>query len=60
MEPGSQASNPTERTSQSLANVIGTLIALLTLTVPIVAIAHFSSADGPGWQSSVQPLGHRN
>lgn len=45
MESGSQASEPGERTSQKLANVVGTLIALLTLTVPIFAIAHFSSAS---------------
>ncbi|NJR65054.1 MAG: hypothetical protein HC772_06600 [Leptolyngbyaceae cyanobacterium CRU_2_3] len=54
MEPGSQASDPPERAFQSLANVMGTLIALLTLTVPIAAIAHFSSIDRPTWQSPPQ------
>ncbi|MBW4660129.1 MAG: hypothetical protein KME15_15750 [Drouetiella hepatica Uher 2000/2452] len=43
MEPGSTASNPPVQTSQPLANLLGTLIALLTLTVPMIAIAHFSS-----------------
>ncbi len=43
MEPGSTASNPALQTSQPLANLMGTLIALLTLTVPVIAIACFSS-----------------
>ncbi|GAB4377109.1 MAG: hypothetical protein Kow00121_25680 [Elainellaceae cyanobacterium] len=46
MESGSQASEPAERTSsQGLANIIGAVIAILTLIVPIFAIANFSSAS---------------
>jgi hypothetical protein len=45
MDSGSQADQPPERTSSRLANVFGTLIALLTLTLPIIAIAYFSSAN---------------
>lgn len=44
MESGSQVSDPVERTSQRLAHLLGTVIALLTLIVPIFAIANFSSA----------------
>ena len=43
MEPGSTASNSAIPTSQPLANLMGTLIALLTLIVPVIAIAYFSS-----------------
>ncbi|HEY9696597.1 MAG TPA: hypothetical protein V6D10_05005 [Trichocoleus sp.] len=45
MESGSQTGDPPERTTQRVADVIGTLIALLTLFVPIFAIAHFSSVS---------------
>ncbi|MCU0567954.1 MAG: hypothetical protein MUF49_15310 [Oculatellaceae cyanobacterium Prado106] len=44
MEPGStSADTPAEQTSQKLATVIGTLIALLTLAVPLYAVTNFSS-----------------
>jgi hypothetical protein len=49
MESGSRADNPPEQSSHTLANLIGTLIAFLTLAVPVFAIAHFSSASD-GWQ----------
>jgi hypothetical protein len=45
MESGSQAENPPGRSSQKLADIIGTAIALLTLTLPLVAIAHFSTVN---------------
>jgi hypothetical protein len=45
MESGSQVNEPPGRTSQRLASLVGTLIALITLIVPIFAIAHFSSAS---------------
>ena len=50
MESGSQSGDPPERVSHRLADVVGTIIALLTLTVPIVAIAHFSSVSYDNWQ----------
>lgn len=56
MESSSQASEPPERTSHKLANFIGTLIALLTLAVPLVAIAHFSSIDTQPWRTPAQLL----
>jgi hypothetical protein len=44
MEPGSTASVVhSHRHSQPLANLMGTLIALLTLTAPMMSIAYFSS-----------------
>jgi cytochrome b561 len=60
MEPGSQTTDPAEQASHKLANLIGTVIALLTFTVPILAIVHFSSA-GPSisnehWQIPVDLL----
>ncbi|MCU0524781.1 MAG: hypothetical protein MUF72_08135 [Elainella sp. Prado103] len=52
MESSSRASSSVERTSYKLANLklanfVGTVIALLTLTVPLFAIAHFSSVESP-------------
>ena len=43
MEPGSQA-EPAEHSSPKFATAIGTLIALLTLIVPIYTIAQFSAS----------------
>jgi hypothetical protein len=51
MESGSQASEPPERASVRIADVVGTLIALLTLSVPIATIAHFSSVNAQSLQS---------
>jgi hypothetical protein len=33
---------------------MGTVIALLTLTVPLVAIGYFSSPNQPTWQTPAQ------
>lgn len=59
MESSSRASSSVERTSYKLANFkfanfMGTVIALLTLTVPLFAIAHFSSIDSPDLQAAPQ------
>jgi hypothetical protein len=57
MESGSQSNPPGDRTPQRLANIVGTLIAFLTLAVPIFSIAHFSSvSDDPLIQSPAQLL----
>lgn len=50
MEPGSRASSSVGQTSYKFANLMGTIIALLTLTVPLFAIAHFSSANQQFWR----------
>ncbi|MBD3883448.1 hypothetical protein IFO70_16900 [Phormidium tenue FACHB-886] len=54
MESGSRVSEPGERTPQPLANFIGAFVALLTLAVPIMSIAHFSSVDSAVWQPSTE------
>jgi hypothetical protein len=56
MDSSSQADNPLKRTSLRLANIAGTLIALLTLILPLVAIAYFSSTNVKSWQPSVYPV----
>lgn len=56
MEPGSQASEPAERPSAKFADLVGGIIALLTLTVPLFAIAHFSSVKTPSLQPPAQLL----
>jgi hypothetical protein len=61
MEPGSRGGSlrSTLRSAQSsphkLANVMGTVVALLTLTVPLFTIAHFSSPQQT-WQTPAQLL----
>lgn len=45
MDPSSsQSANSSERYSHRLADIVGTAIALLTLTLPLLAIAHYSSS----------------
>ncbi|MBD1852218.1 hypothetical protein [Leptolyngbya sp. FACHB-711] len=51
MESGSQASEPPGRAALRVADVAGTLIALLTLLTPIVTIAYFSSVNAQSLQS---------
>lgn len=52
MESGSQLSDPANQPPLGIANIVGTLIAVLTLVVPIFSISHFSS---DGYDSIVQP-----
>lgn len=62
MEPGSRGGSlrSTLRSAKSsphmLANFMGTVVALLTLTVPLLTIAHFSSPNQQPWQTPVQLL----
>jgi|GEM_PF-2811228 len=51
MDSSSQPDKPPQETSQALANLVGTLIALLTLVAPILAIAAFSSPASEWIQS---------
>jgi hypothetical protein len=55
MESSSQSDIPPKSAASWPAQVIGTLIALLTLAVPILAIAHFSSSDIDVWQPATYP-----
>ncbi|MBI4782473.1 MAG: hypothetical protein HY785_14320 [Oscillatoriophycideae cyanobacterium NC_groundwater_1537_Pr4_S-0.65um_50_18] len=63
MEPGSPAS-PSTPASQPLANLMGSLIALLTLIAPIMAIVYFSAnsfsvENSQDWPALPQVLGNR-
>jgi hypothetical protein len=53
MDSNSQSANPADTYSQRLADIVGTAIALLTLTLPVFVIAHYSSNQVP---ASQQPL----
>lgn len=47
MQSGSQVETLTEPPPSRLASVVGTLIALVTLVLPVAAIAYYSSAPPP-------------
>lgn len=51
----SQSVSASEKYSHRLADIVGTAIALLTLALPITAIAQFSDNS---IQSSVQPISY--
>ena len=51
MESGSQPASTTERSTHRFAELVGVVIALLTLTVPLVVIARYS-----GRVESSQPV----
>jgi hypothetical protein len=53
MNSNSQSANSPDTYSQRLADIVGTAIALLTLTLPVFVIAHYSSTNVPNNQ---QPL----
>ncbi|WP_375515533.1 hypothetical protein [uncultured Nostoc sp.] len=53
MNSNSQSANSTDTYSQRLADIVGTAIALLTLTLPVFVIAHYSSTNV---QINQQPL----
>ncbi|MBD1911692.1 MULTISPECIES: hypothetical protein [unclassified Leptolyngbya] len=47
MESGSQVETFTEPPPHRLANIAGTLIALVTLILPVAAIAYYSTSPPP-------------
>ncbi|MBN3897570.1 MAG: hypothetical protein V7L14_20085 [Nostoc sp.] len=53
MNSNSQSANSADTYSQRLADIVGTAIALLTLTLPVFVIAHYSSTNV---QNNQQPL----
>ena len=53
MDSNSQPANSEEFPSQRLADVVGTAIAMLTLTLPMFVIGHYSSSSV---QNNRQPL----
>ncbi|MBV6622766.1 MAG: hypothetical protein KI793_07430 [Rivularia sp. (in: Bacteria)] len=53
MDSNSQSANTEELPSQRVADVVGTAIAMLTLTLPMFVIGHYSSSSV---SDSRQPL----
>ncbi len=53
MNSNSQSANSADTYSQRLADIVGTAIALLTLTLPVFVIGHYSSTNV---QNNQQPL----
>ncbi|MDH6061938.1 hypothetical protein NWP17_16100 [Chrysosporum bergii ANA360D] len=51
MNANTQSASPTDTYSHRLADIVGTAIALVTLTVPVFVIAHYST-DVPNNQLS--------
>ncbi|MDA0672343.1 MAG: hypothetical protein O3C67_01365 [Cyanobacteria bacterium] len=47
MESASSSEPPPHPPSNRIAHLIGGVVALITLTLPLVAIAHFSSTARP-------------
>lgn len=47
MEPGSQSVRSPERANKGAADMIGVIIALLTLIVPLAVIAYYSGEPEP-------------
>ncbi|BAZ86304.1 hypothetical protein [Dolichospermum compactum] len=45
MNLNSPSANSSDTYSQRLADIVGTLIALITLTLPVFIIAHYSSVN---------------
>jgi hypothetical protein len=52
MEPASssQSDKPHEHPHKALANLVGTVIAFMTLIIPVISIAYFSSSSTDAWQ----------
>lgn len=53
MNLNSQSANSSDTYSQRLADIVGTLIALITLILPVFIIAHYSSANVENSQPSL-------
>jgi|GEM_PF-2465794 len=53
MNSSSPAASSTERYSHRLADIVGTAIALLTLTLPLFVIANYSTNNR---QSNITPI----
>ncbi|MEL6222264.1 MAG: hypothetical protein AAFR31_06445 [Cyanobacteria bacterium J06627_8] len=51
MDSGSQSDKPPQESSRLFANIIGTAIAIVTLTTPILAIFLFSSQGSDAMRS---------
>ena len=47
MESVSPSENPPEPPSSRFSHLVGAVVAVLTLMLPVLAIAHYSSANAP-------------
>ncbi|HEY9851797.1 MAG TPA: hypothetical protein V6D28_20160 [Leptolyngbyaceae cyanobacterium] len=56
MNSTEQAANSPDRPPARMADIVGTFIALLTLTLPIFTIAHYSSNNVEALQNITYPL----
>ncbi len=56
MESDSQPPSASGHSSNWFANFVGTVIALITLTLPLLVITHYSPRSGTTWQSPPNPL----
>ncbi|MGV0024762.1 hypothetical protein [Phormidesmis priestleyi] len=50
MQSGSPPTTPSGRSTHTMANIIGTAIALLTLILPILMIGHYAPSSSPSLQ----------
>ncbi|TAF09255.1 MAG: hypothetical protein EAZ77_05660 [Nostocales cyanobacterium] len=50
MNSNSQSANSPDTYSQRLADIVGTAIALVTLTLPVFIISHYSSPEVRNYQ----------
>ncbi|MBO1053446.1 hypothetical protein VB638_11595 [Dolichospermum sp. UHCC 0684] len=53
MNLNSQSAHSSDTYSQRLADIVGTVIALITLTLPVFIIAHYSSVNVENNQPSL-------
>ena len=53
MNLNSQSAKSSDTYSQRLADIVGTVIALITLTLPVFIIAHYSSVNVENNQPSL-------
>ncbi|MDY7020864.1 MAG: hypothetical protein SWJ54_05800 [Cyanobacteriota bacterium] len=56
MESDSQPPSPSSHSGDWFANFVGTVIALVTLAIPLLTIAHYSPSQVATWQSSPYPI----
>ncbi len=61
MESGSPSANASDQPPPRLADIVGTFIAVLTLTLPVFVIAHYSSSETSVSQPSTYqlPVSHK-
>ena len=58
MDANSQSAKPPDTYSHRLADIVGTAIALVTLTLPVFVIAHYSTdvSNNPQPQTYTMPI----